>query len=76
VRSDLTMLGKDLQVNVYVTEPSAMMVIRKNFPELEELLRDFFDQIQLNVTVSAKQIKNFDQTETQIAGNRRVDVRI
>ena len=76
VRSDLTMLGKDLQVNFYVTEPSAMMVIQKNFPELEELLRNFFDQIQLNVTVSDKRIKNFDQPQTQMAGNRRVDVRI
>ena len=76
VRSDLTMLGKDLQVNFYVTEPAAMMAIQENFQELNELLRDLFDQIQLKVNVSAKRVKNFDQPETPIAGNRKVDVRI
>jgi hypothetical protein len=61
VRSDLTMLGKDLQVSFYVTKPAAMMAIQENFQELDELLRDLFDQIQLKVKVSAKRVKNFDQ---------------
>jgi hypothetical protein len=76
VRSDLTMLGKDLQVCFYVTKPAAMMAIQENFQELDELLRDLFDQIQLKVKVSAKRVKNFDQPEAQTAGNQRVDVRI
>ena len=76
VRSDLTMLGKDLQVSFYVTKPAAMMAIQENFQELDELLRDLFDQIQLKVKVSAKRVKNFDQPEAQTAGNQRVDVRI
>jgi hypothetical protein len=76
VRTDLSLLGKDLNISFYVTEPSAMIEIQENYQELETLLHDLFDQIQLKVKVSQKRVKDFDRPDVQRAGNRKVDLRI
>ena len=76
VRTDIFLLGNDLKITFYVTEPSAMIEIQENYQELDELLHDLFDQIQLKVKVSAKRIKDFDRPDVQMTGNRRVDLRI
>ena len=76
VRTDLSLLGKDLNISFYVTEPSAMIEIKENYRELETLLHDLFDQIQLKVKVSRKRVEDFDRPDVQRAGNRTVDLRI
>ena len=76
VRTDLSLLGKDLNITFYVTEPSAMIEIQENYQELETLLHDLFDRIQLKVKVSQKRVKDFDRPDVQRAGNRTVDLRI
>ena len=76
VRTDLSLLGKDLNISFYVTEPSAMIEIKENYRELETLLHDLFDQIQLKVKVSRKRVEDFDRPDVQRAGNRKVDLRI
>jgi hypothetical protein len=76
VRTDIFLLGNDLNITFYVTEPSAMIEIQENYQELSELLHDLFDQIQLKVKVSAKRIKDFNRPDVQMPGNRRVDLRI
>jgi len=76
IRTDLSLLGKDLNISFYVTEPSAMIEIKENYRELETLLHDLFDQIQLKVKVSRKRVEDFDRPDVQRAGDRTVDLRI
>jgi hypothetical protein len=76
IRTDFSLLGKDLNITFYVTEPSAMIEIQENYPELEELLHDLFAQVQLKVKVSEKRVRDFDRPDVQMDGNRKVDLRI
>ncbi len=76
VRTDFSLLGKDLNITFYVTEPSALIEIQENYQELDALLHNLFDQVQLAVKVSEKRVKDFDRPDVQMAGNRKVDLRI
>jgi hypothetical protein len=59
-----------------VKDDSTKVNLQNHLPELHELLHGFFDQTRLNVTVSEKKVTNFDREDLQIAGQRRVDLRI
>ena len=76
VRTDFFLLGKDLNLTFYVTEPSARAAIQENYQELHDLLHGLFDQIQLKVNVSEKRVKDFDRPDIHMAGNQKVDLRI
>jgi len=76
IRTDFSLVGKDLNITFYVAEPSAMIEIQENYQELEELLHGLFDQVQLKVKVSEKRIRDFDRPDVQVEGNRKVDLRI
>ena len=76
IRTDFSLLGKDLNITFYVTEPSAMIEIQENYQGLEELLHDLFDQVHLKVKVSEKRVRDFDRPDVQMDGNRKVDLRI
>ena len=76
VRTDLFLLGNDLKLTFYVTEPSAKLKIEENFQELEGLLHDFFDQIQVRVKISEKRVKDFNRPDVQLDGHRRVNLRV
>ena len=76
VRTDFSLLGKDLNITFYVTEPSALIEIQENYRELDALLHVLFDQVQLKIKVSEKKVKDFDRPDVQMAGNRKVDLRI
>jgi hypothetical protein len=76
VRTDFSLLGNDLNLTFYVTEPSTKIAIQDNFRELDDLLHDLFDQVQLKVIVSDKKVKDFDRPDVQMTGNHKVDLRI
>jgi hypothetical protein len=76
VRTDFFLLGNDLNLTFYVTEPSTKIAIQDNFRELDDLLHDLFDQVQLKVMVSDKKVKDFDRPDVQMTGNHKVDLRI
>jgi hypothetical protein len=76
VRTDFSLLGNDLNLTFYVTEPSTKITIQDNFRELDDLLHDLFDQVQLKVMVSGKKVKDFDRPDVQMTGNHKVDLRI
>jgi len=59
-----------------VTKPAASIEIHENYQELHDLLDHLFDQVQLNVKVSEKRVKDFDRPDIQTAGSQRVDLRI
>ncbi len=76
LRTDFFLLEKDLTITFFVKEDPAKIKLQENFPELQELLHVFFDQILLKVIVSEKKVTDFDREDLQIAGDRRVDLRI
>jgi len=76
VRTDFFLLGNDLNLTFYVTEPSTKIAIQDNFQELDDLLHGLFDQVQLKVIVSDKKVKDFDRPDVQMTGNHKVDLRI
>jgi hypothetical protein len=76
VRTDFFLLGNDLNLTFYVTEPSTKIAIQDNFRELDDLLHGLFDQVQLKVIVSDKKVKDFDRPDVQMTGNHKVDLRI
>jgi hypothetical protein len=76
LRADVFLLDEELSINFFVKDDSTRVNLQNNLPELHERLHGFFDQIRLNVIVSEKKVTNFDHEDHQIAGKRRVDLRI
>jgi hypothetical protein len=76
LRTDFFLLEKDLTITFFVKEDPAKIKLQENLPVLQELLHDFFDRILLKVIVSEKKVTDFDREDLQIAGDRRVDLRI
>jgi hypothetical protein len=76
LRTDFFLLDKDLAITFFVKEDSVKVKIQENFPELQELLHGFFDQIRLKVMVSEKKVTGFYHEDLQVPGDRRVDLRI
>jgi hypothetical protein len=76
LRTDFFLLEKDLTITFFVKEDPAKIKLQENLPALQELLHDFFDRILLKVIVSEKKVTDFDREDLQIAGDRRVDLRI
>ena len=57
-------------------EDPAKIKLQENITELQELLHGFFNQILLKIIVSEKKVTDFDREDLQVAGDRRVDLRI
>ena len=76
LRTDFFLLDQDLTITFFVKEEPVKVKIQENFPELQELLHDFFNQTLLKVIVSEKKVADFDHEDFQITGDRQVDLRI
>ena len=76
LRADFFLLDEELSINFFVKDDSTSVNLQNNLPELHGLLHGFFDQIRLNVVISEKKVTNFDHEDLQIAGQRRVDLRV
>lgn len=76
LRTDFYLLDKDLTITFFVKEDSAKVLIQQNFPKLQELLHDLFNQTLLKVVVSKKKVADFDREDIRVTSNRQVDLRI
>lgn len=76
LRTDFNLMGRDLTVTFFVRDRATKTTLQEQYFELQELLAPCFDQLLLRVMVSEKKIKDFDQEDIRIAGDRRVDLRI
>ena len=76
LRTDFFLLDKDLTITFFVKEDPVEFKIRENFPELQDLLHGFFNQILLKVMVSEKKVMEFDHEDLQVSGDKKVDLRI
>jgi hypothetical protein len=76
VRTDLWMIGKDLNVTFYVREASIKTAIETTHHRFGERLKEIFNTVAVSVVVSEKKIAEFEG-EDLIAHNRRqVDLSI
>jgi hypothetical protein len=76
LRTDFYLLEKDLTVTFFVKDRPTKTRLQEHCFELQELLTPFFDQVLLRAIVSQKKIKDFDHEDIQMAGDRRIDLRI
>jgi len=76
LRTDFYLLDKDLTITFFVKDQSIKARIQENYPEVQALLKPFFNQTRVRVIVSEKKIKEFDQEDVPSTSDRRVDVRI
>jgi len=76
LRTDFFLLEKALTVIFIVKDRHTKTELREHCSELQELLKPFFDQLSLRIVVSEKKIKAFDREDINIAGDKRVDLRI
>jgi hypothetical protein len=76
LRTDFYLLDEELSITFFAKNDSTRVNLQNNLPKLHELLHGFFDQIRLNVIVSEKKVMDFDCEDLQIAGQRRVDLRV
>ena len=76
LRTDFFLLDRDLSLTFFVKDNVTKVNLQEKLFELHELLQGSFDQIRLNVVVSEKKIKDFDTEDLQMAGDRRVDLRV
>jgi hypothetical protein len=76
LRTDFFLLENDLTVTFFVKDRTTQAKIQENYLELPKLLNPLFNQILLRVIVSENKIKAFDRQDTQISGDRCIDLRI
>ncbi len=76
VRTDFWLFKKDLTITFFVKQISVRKIIEDHRPQLKEVLRGCFDRIGLNVVVSKKKVREFELTDSQTAGDGKVDLRI
>jgi hypothetical protein len=76
VRSDLWMVGKDLNVTFYVQETSVKTAIDEAQGQIKAMLENIFNTVGVSVRVNEKKIAAFDGEDLTDAGHRLVDLSI
>jgi len=76
VRSDLWMVGKDLNITFFVQGASTRAAIEAEQGLIGEMLKDIFSTIAVSVVVNEKKIADFDGEELTLSDRRQVDLSI
>ncbi|MGE5255767.1 MAG: hypothetical protein ACM3KE_03795 [Hyphomicrobiales bacterium] len=75
VRADLMLLGRSLNVSIFVTGPEVQEMVKRHAPEVREALSTFFENVGIHVAISAPKIAQFATEDWRPLGETRVDVR-
>ena len=76
VRSDLWMVGKDLNITFFVQDADAKAVIETEHHLIGEMLSDIFNTVAVSVLVNEKKIAEFDGEDLTLSEGRQVDLSI
>ena len=76
VRTDLWMVGKDLNVTFFVREADVKAAIESECHRIGEMLRDTFNTVAVSVVVNEKKIAEFDGEDLTLSNRRQVDLSI
>ena len=74
VRSDLWMVGKDLNITFFVSDETARDHIQAGSDQICVALKKTFNTVAVNVVVSATKITEFDGEELMPTRSRQVDI--
>ena len=76
VRSDLWMVGKDLNITFFVGEGAVKTAIDNAQGQIKTMLEDTFNTVAVSVVVNEKKIAAFDGEDLTIADHRLVDLSV
>jgi hypothetical protein len=76
VRADLTLVGRRLNVAVFVSEAGMRDLVNRHAPEVCDALTPLFEQVTFQVSVSSRKLTGFVSEDWRPAGETQVDVRV
>ncbi|BBO80369.1 hypothetical protein DSCO28_09350 [Desulfosarcina ovata subsp. sediminis] len=76
VRSDLWMVGKDLNITFFVKDTDIKTAIESTHQQIKAMLSDTFNTVAISVVVSEKKIAQFDGEDLMSETRSQVDVTI
>jgi len=76
VRTDLWMVGKDLNVTFFVKEADVKAAIESEHHRIREMLNDTFNTVAVSVVVNQKKIAEFEGEDLTLPKRRQVDLSI
>lgn len=76
VRSDLWMVGRDLNVTFFVQNPEIKAAIETEHHRIVEMLKESFNTIAVSVVVNEKKIAEFEGEEPITSSRRQVDLSV
>ncbi len=63
IRTDFFLLNKDLNITFYVSDEGVKITISNNLVVIKDMLRDLFRFLNINVIVSKKKIRDFENED-------------
>lgn len=76
VRTDLWMVGKDLNVTFFVKEADVKAAIESEHQRFGEMLKDTFNTVAVSVVVNEKKIADFEGEDLVLPKRRQVDLSV
>jgi hypothetical protein len=76
VRTDLWMVGKDLNVTFFVAQTDLKAAIEREHHRIGEMLTDIFNTVAVSVVVNEKKIAEFEGEDLSPSDQRQVDLSI
>jgi hypothetical protein len=76
VRADLMLLGRSLNVSIFVSGPEIQDLVIRHAPEVREALSAIFENVGIHVAVSPQKISQFVAEDWRPVGESQVDVRV
>ena len=76
VRADLFLLGRSLNISIFVSSAELQNVFARHAPDMRAALAEWFDPVGVQVKVSPRTIERFVSEDWRPAGESLVDVRI
>ena len=76
IRSDFSLLNKDLSITFFVRDETVKNRIEGHYQEIREPLKSHFNYLVLKTVVSQKKIEEFHHVDLDFASDRQIDLRI
>ena len=76
VRTDLWMMGKDLNITFFVQDAGAKAAIESDQHGIGEMLSNTFNTVAVSVVVNQKKITEFEGDDLTLPDHRQVDLSI
>jgi hypothetical protein len=76
IRTDFFLLENNLNITFFVDALATKSTLQDNCAALRDLLHSSFNQVNLNILVSEKKVKDFGHENMPMVGDKQVDLRV